>query len=164
MTAIDKLLNKFKEIRDIKYQIPLTRLDIDYCCSGKMKLFKKWLDDNNYISRYRVCDFKWSDMNLPQKLFNIPHQNESTHVYLEIYINNQWIDTDPTWDIGLKNILPVNDWDGKTNCKIAVPVINKYSDSQSEEIMNGIFDEQDAQANGDFYQAFNNYLKENRIF
>lgn len=159
---MNNLVNKFREIRDIKYQIPLKSEEPDSCCSGKMKLFKEWLDNNNYISKYRVCGFKWSDLKLPQKISRISHQDESTHVYLEVYLDNQWVDVDPTWDSGLEGILPVNDWEGKSNCEVAVPVLNKYSDQESAQIMKSSFDIEDIQTNGEFYKAFNDYLEQCR--
>ena len=47
---MSELVYKFMEIRDIKYQIPLNAKAPNYCCSGKMKLFKRWLDKNGYLS------------------------------------------------------------------------------------------------------------------
>lgn len=163
-----EIVKKFNEIRDIEYRIPLTSIEADSCCgdkmncAGKMILFKKWLDANSFVSRYRVCDFKWSDLKLPESVSLIRHGDKSTHVYLEIYLNNKWVDVDPTWDFLLRKILPVNDWDGINDCSVAVPILKKYNKKESDDIMKGDFDEGDIVLNGEFYRALNTWLEQNR--
>jgi hypothetical protein len=154
----------FNQVRDIPYSIPISLSEKDYCCSGKHKVLKKILEDLGYKVRYQVVSFKWSSMDLPQNLLSIPHENLTSHVYLEIFVNNKWIDMDATWDTGLKNIFCVNKWDGNDNI-IAVPVIEKFSLKKSQEIMENETTKEvlkDLKINGKFYQAFNDWLEKIR--
>lgn len=157
---MDKISQIFNQIRDIPYYIPLSLKEIDHCCSGKHKTLKKLLEDSGYQVRYQVISFTWDSMNLPKEILEISHENLSSHVYLKVLINNQWIDMDATWDIGLKNIFSVNEWNGDNNI-IAVPVLENFSLQKSQEIMENETKEEiinDLKINGKFYQAFNNWL------
>ena len=95
---MEELIDSYKNIRDIPYRIPLNINEEDNCCSGKMIRMKKFFDTHYYISRYRICRFRWSDIQLPEKILKIPHEDNSTHVYIELLINENWINIDPTWD------------------------------------------------------------------
>ncbi|MFA5532615.1 MAG: hypothetical protein WDA13_03395 [Candidatus Shapirobacteria bacterium] len=154
----------FNQIRDIPYSIPVSIKEKDYCCSGKHKILKQFLDNLGYKTRYQVVSFEWSSMNLPQKLLNVPHENLISHVYLEIFLNDKWVDMDATWDPKLKSVLPINEWNGSENI-IAVPIIEKFSLKKSQEIMENENEEEtikDLKINGKFYQAFNRWLEEIR--
>jgi len=107
------LISTFKSIRDIPYKIPLKWGEEDNCCSGKHEKLLNLLKKMGYGARYRVCVFLWSGLNLPPKLEKIPHEDDCTHSYLEIKIGDEWKVLDATWDIGLKGIFHVNEWDGK---------------------------------------------------
>ena len=160
---MDKLTKIFNQVRDIPYNIPLSPKETDYCCSGKHKIFKQLLENLAYQVRYRVVSFTWDSLKLPTEIFAIPHENSSTHVYLEIFIDNQWQDVDVTWDIGLKSIFPINQWNGGKNI-IAVPVLKKFSSKKSQEIMDNETEEEitnDLKINGKFYEAFNWWLESN---
>ena len=132
---MSNLQKAFIEIRDIPYGIPLSYGTEDRCCTGKHKKFFEILKKDGYDVRWRVCVFKWSNLSLPENLLIIPHDDSSTHAYLEVMINGDWKKVDATWDKPLKNILPVNEWDGVSNTKIAVPVISTYSPEKSLSIM-----------------------------
>lgn len=159
------IITAFNTIRDIPYRIPLSTAEEDNCCSGKARRFKKILEDAGYRARYRVCEFQWSDMELPESVRSVPHENQSTHVYLEVLINNQWIDVDPTWDCAIERILPVADWDGQTSTIIAVKSLQLFSHEESKKIMEeeDIEEvEEDLKKNGAFYKAFNEWLQNER--
>lgn len=161
---MDNINKIFSQVRDIPYSIPISTKETDHCCSGKHRILKKHLEDLDYQVRYRVVSFKWNSMNIPKELINIPHENLSSHVYLEILINNNWVDMDVTWDIGLKNIFSINKWDSSHNI-IAVPVLEKFSPKKSQEIINNETEEEinkDLDINGEFYKAFNFWLKNMR--
>lgn len=155
----------FKNIRDIPYRIPLALRDKDSCCNGKHKLLRNSLEKLGYEVRYRICTFLWSSMDLPAKLSAIPHNDNSTHVWLEILINNEWIIVDATWDCGIKKNFHINEWDGTTNTVPAVKPVEIFSPEKSAEIMTGQNDEEilkDLKINGEFYRAFNEWLEEKR--
>lgn len=161
---MEEITNIFNQIRDIPYKIPLSPKEVDHCCSGKHKTLKKLLKNLGYQSRYQVVSFKWDSLNLPKEILNTPHENISTHVYLEVLINDKWMDMDATWDPKLEKVLPINEWNGNKNI-IAVPVIKKFSPKQSQKIMENENEEEilkDLKINGEFYKSFNNWLKEIR--
>ena len=160
------LIETFETIRDIPFRIPLNKSEEDNCCNGKVIRFKKILDKNRYESRYRVCEFYWSEVNLPKELLSIPHADLSTHVYLEIKIDGNWVNVDPTWDKGLKTILPVNEWDGKSNTAIAVKPTKIYDTEKSAEIMKDESNEnleKELKDSGEFFKALNEWLEVKRL-
>jgi len=159
------IANLFSQIRDVPYRIPLSRNDADDCYNGKAIRLKKLLEENGYEARYVVCEFRWSDLDLPKEILDIPHQDLSTHVYLELKIDEKWVILDPSWDSGLRNILPVNDWDGRSDTTIAVKPTETYSLEKSAEIMIDEGNEEleeELKASGEFFKAFNEYLEKNR--
>lgn len=156
----------FNSIRDIPYRIPLNSSEEDRCCNGKVKQLKKLLEAEGYQARYRVCEFKWSDMLLPLFVTAIPHEDFSTHVYLEVFINGKWVVVDPTWDIQIKSILPVNEWDGITDTQIAVTPLKIYSLKKSKKIMErGELEQPDKYWVEDleFCKSFNQWLESVRV-
>ncbi len=159
---MNNLQNFFKEIRDIPYSIPLSYGAEDRCCTGKHKKLLEALKENGYEVRWRVCTFKWSDLPIPQDVSVVPHDDNSTHVYLEVMIEGAWKKVDVTWDKGISSALPVNEWDGVSDTPIAVPVISVHSpeeslvivEAESKEVV-----EADLRVNGKFYDAFNRWLQ-----
>lgn len=161
---MDQITQIFNQIKDIPYSIPLSTKETDYCCSGKHKILKQLLKDLGYQVRYRVVSFNWDSLALPSEIFAIPHENSSTHVYLEIFIDGQWQNMDATWDTGLKSIFSINQWNGSKNI-IAVPTINKFSPEDSQKIMddeNETEINRDLEINGKFYQALNQWFQKIR--
>ncbi|MFH1048767.1 MAG: hypothetical protein V1732_03830 [Patescibacteria group bacterium] len=155
----------FNSIRDIPYRIPLQWNEEDNCCSGKHKKLFSLLIKRGYEVRYRVCVFLWSNLNIPQELEKIHHDNDCTHTYLEIKIDGIWKILDATWDKKLKNLFHINEWDGKSDTEIAVNSIKIFTPQKSLEIINNQNEEvikKDLQINGKFYKAFNDWLEEKR--
>ncbi|MCK5025100.1 MAG: hypothetical protein KAS15_00810, partial [Nanoarchaeota archaeon] len=137
----------------------------DNCCSGKHKKLFNLLTKQGYKVRYRVCVFLWSNLNLPQELEKIPHDDDCTHTYLEIYLDDTWKILDATWDSGLKNIFQINEWDGKSDTEIALEPIETFTPERSLEIVknqNESLIKKDLKINREFYKAFNGWLDENR--
>jgi hypothetical protein len=156
----------FETVRDIPYKIPLSLDEEDTCCSGKHKLLKDLLTKQGFKVRYRVCSFVWSSMNLPDKVSRIPHDENSQHIWLEVLIDNRWVTVDATWDIGIKKIFHVNEWDGQSDTEIAVQPLEVFTPERSASIIENESDEDilnDLRINKDFYEAFNNWLAEQRI-
>ncbi|MEX0877562.1 MAG: hypothetical protein WDZ40_01705 [Candidatus Spechtbacterales bacterium] len=159
-------IEAFKTVRDVPYRVPLALRENDVCCSGKCKLLKDLFEKQGLEVRYRVCTFLWSSINLPKEVSSVPHDDNSTHVWLEVLINDEWIIVDATWDSSLINIFHVNEWDGKSNTQPAVEPIETFSPQKSADIMNSENDEDilnDLKINGKFYKAFNGWLAENRV-
>ncbi|MCK5629946.1 MAG: hypothetical protein KAI26_04985 [Nanoarchaeota archaeon] len=159
------LISSFNSIRDIPYRIALKWGEEDNCCSGKHEKLFNLLTKQGYKVRYRVCVFLWSSLNLPQELEKIPHDDDCTHTYLEIYLDDTWKILDATWDSGLKNIFQINEWDGKSDTEIALEPIETFTPERSLEIVknqNESLIKKDLKINGKFYKAFNGWLDENR--
>jgi len=161
------IVSEFKQVRDIPYRIPLTPGERDDCCSGKAERLLYVFTQAGYAARYRVCTFRWSDLDMPSELLQVPHEDDCTHVYLEVEIvPGEWKVVDATWDKGVNAILPVNEWDGTSNTMVAVPVRECFSLEQSLAYMRQSATSEallvDLAQNGQFYQAFNNWLEEQR--
>ena len=159
------LISIFNSVRDIPYRIPLKWDEEDTCCTGKCKKLLKLLKEKGYEVRYRVCCFLWSSLNLSSELAKIPHDDKSTHAYLEIKIDDGWKILDATWDNKLETIFDVNEWDGKSNTEIAVKSTKIFTPQKSLEIMNNQDEEvtnKDLEINGKFYKGFNEWLDKNR--
>jgi hypothetical protein len=163
------LPDSFKAIRDTPYKIPLTPNEEDTCCSGKHKALKDLFIQQGYEARYRVGSFLWRSIDLPGEVSSVPHDDLSSHVWLEVLIDGEWITIDATWDVGLKNIFHVNEWDGKSNTEIAVKILEVFSPEKSAEIMdgeNGDNFSDDSKTDKEFCRTFNEWLEEqrNKIF
>lgn len=159
------LVSIFNQVRDLPYRIRLSSGEKELSCGGKHCQLKKLFAQGGLESRYRVGTFRWSALNLPPALLAIPHKDEGTHVFLEVKIGRRWVPVDASWDTGLKNILPVNGWDGHSDCTVAVPIIEMFSPAKSEQIMRQWNQETisaEDKNNEQFYKAFNAWLEENR--
>lgn len=151
----------FNSIRDIPYRIPLSWEDKSLDCIGKHNRLAEALSEKGYKVRLRTCTFRWSDLNIPEKILKIPHKDECKHLFLEMFIDNKWITLDVTWDSDLRNILKVNEWDGASDTEIAVKPIKIFSPSEIHTETKESF-QKDMQESGAFYKAFNEWLEEAR--
>lgn len=160
------IIKAFKEIRDIPYRIPLALDEPDDCCTGKANRLLHVLEENGYETRYRVCSFLWSETNLPKELLAIPHDDACTHTYLEVKIGDDWKTVDPTWDSGLKGLLPIEEWDGVSDTGIGLPVKSIFSPEESlrvmQESLTGDAFAEDMRKSGKFYEAMNDLFVEYR--
>jgi hypothetical protein len=156
----------FETERDIPYRIPLSISETNNCCAGKHVRLKQKLESLGIPFRWRICWFRWSDLPIPKDILNLPHTDESTHLYLELFIDGTWLTLDASWDKGLAAILPVSIWSEPfKGTPIAVPAYQTLSPEESETYMNSLADEEaeeDLQKNGLFFQALNTYLNEIR--
>jgi hypothetical protein len=160
------IIEAFKTVRDVPYRIPVSLGEKDVCCSGKHKILKDLFIEQGFEVRYRVCSFLWSSIDLPSEVSNIPHDDLSSHVWLDVLVDGKWVIVDATWDIGIRNIFQVNEWDGKSNTEPAVKPIEVFSPQKSADIMNNESNEDilnDLKVNGEFYKAFNVWLEEQRV-
>ncbi len=82
------IIKEFEKIRDVPYRIPLSDSEVDNSCSGKSFRLKKILEKFGYPTRFQVCEFRWSDLHLPQELLLVPHSDISTHVYVETKVDD----------------------------------------------------------------------------
>lgn len=155
----------FYKERDIPYRIPLACTEPDHCCSGKHERLLQAFKDAGLEARYRVCWFRWSDLKLPIEVMSVPHDDDCSHVYLEVKTDERWCVVDATWDPGLASILPVNEWSEGADMVVAVPAIKTLSPEDSEVFMKAITPhevESDLDKHREFYRALNNWFNEVR--
>lgn len=121
----------FNKIRDLPYYCPESLEDNDYRCWGKNRLLFQELKNQDFEIRFRVCDFLWSEQRIPKEITSKSPKDLDQHLFLEIKLNNQWIILDCSND----SKLPVyNNWDGKSNCQIAVKYKKIYSPEESKKL------------------------------
>lgn len=107
--SVFRFLNStFIDVRDLPYRIPLSSSESDFSCVGKCNILRNELTAKNVPVRPRICWFRWSDIPIPPVILKAPHDDACTHLYLEAFIENGWRVLDPTWDAGLKSVLPVS--------------------------------------------------------
>lgn len=157
----ENLIRAFESIRDVPYSIPMDFKGPDNCCSGKAIRLKNYFKSQGLEARYRVVDFKWSKLGLPAYVLSAVHSDDSTHVFVEVKLENGWQKVDPTWDRGLSKALPVAEWDGMSDTVLAVPIERYYDDETSEALMQFSKEEFDKERaeNLQFYQRINDWLK-----
>lgn len=160
------LVEEFRRVRDIPFRIPLRVDDTDCCCAGKAGQLYRIYATAGYSIRHRICTFYWDDLPLPGKVRMLNHDAVCTHDFLEVRIARKWKIVDPTWDSGLKGVLPVNEWDGESNMSVAVPIKELFSFQRSLRVLKFDANEQtliqDLERNGEFYRALNGWLQMER--
>lgn len=159
------LKSLFESERNIPYRIPLSCDEKDHCCSGKHERLLRAFTNAGIDTRYRVCWFRWSDIALPPEVASVPHDDECSHVYLEVKSNDAWTIVDATWDPGLASILPINDWIDGEDMIVAVPATKTLSPADSAALMTAITPhdiEIDLEKHTAFYRAFNEWLEKVR--
>lgn len=159
------IIQVFEHIRDAPYNIPLSETEVNNSCSSKAYRLHQALTQGGYSARYRVCDFAWSDLPISKTILSVPHVDQGMHVYLEVCIQDNWIDIDPTWDAQLRHVFTISEWDGVSSTHIAVKPLRLYSHEESTQIMEQPDldkDKEDIQKNGAFYKALNIWLESQR--
>jgi len=114
----------FERVRDIPYAYPSSRDPIAVLrqgrgsCSGKHYLLGEMFRMLGLRVRHMICTHRFNESPLP---FPLPMQemlrkNEivDLHAYVQISLDDGWVDIDATWERGLREFgFPVNeDWDG----------------------------------------------------
>ena len=142
-------------------QFPDNGKEDDFTCWGKHRILKSLLDSNDFSTRFRVCEFLWSEQKIPKRILGIPHYDKDYHLFLEVKIYNNWVIVDCTNDSKLPDF---NKWDCKSNCKIAVKQKNILPVEEGDEIIAKqkqrfmkYFEQ-----NKNFYAAMNKWLDSER--
>lgn len=164
MALIEERINAFQEIQKLPYR--LSRNGINDCnCVTKSKLFGEKLTELGLKWRYGLVEFSWASLNIPDDIIAISHDEPGVHQHVEVLIPeiDIWEIVDPTWDPGLKNILPIPEWDGMSSTKSAVPVIRTLTQEESNELYERVKTEEFRtgwfQRNNDFIEALNKWFE-----
>lgn len=146
----------FMFVRDIPYHIAV-ETEQDYSCATKPIILEKLLTSLGLKCQRTLCTFKWKSLKPPKRILNIPHDDVDTHEFLKVFVpeTKRWVQVDPNWDSRIHNSnLPIAEWDGINNTKIAVPIIKLYPKDEGKRIS----------AEEDFPLIRKQYLDRNRAF
>ncbi len=166
-SLIKDRIDAFCAVRDLPYFIA-TQGEDDCCCSTKAYLLEKKLLALGVRSRHRLCFFKWEALSLPPKILGMAHEALPSHQFLEVLLpeSGEWVMVDATWDRRLSSILPINEWDGVSSTKCAVPVERFCSEQETASIFKECEDPKAVSAyfetHGPFLRAINRYFAEVR--
>ena len=155
-----------EQVRDIPYQIPLTLDDKAVDCAKKHEMLAELLREEGVEVRFRVCSFLWSEQEIPQRILDIQHVDSCEHLFLEVFSNDKWLTLDISWDIKLKNLFKIAEWDSEKGTEISVEPVKIYPVGNDGELRHNETEEsflKDIKDNGEFYQAINEWLESERI-
>lgn len=122
----------FSRVRDFPYQYPASRDPVEVLragrgsCSGKHYLLGELFRMLGLRVRHMMCTHRFNESPLPfpEEMQAILRRNEviDVHDYLQINVDQAWIDVDCTWEAGLHNFgFPVSDeWDGRQSMLLTV--------------------------------------------
>ena len=106
----------FETVRDFVYQInwvsdPENLLEIkEWYCTSKHRLLKEIYDRLWYKTQLCFIPFSFDMIYLPDELKNRWYANKKWyHTFLQMLIDNKWIDIDATFNPELKNFYVVNE-------------------------------------------------------
>jgi arylamine N-acetyltransferase len=154
---IEERKRLFRLARDIPFRTALSIQDQGYACVAKPEILDRMLQTLGLESRHIICKFNWEDLGVPDDVLEHDHETPETHEYLEVYLpeEDKWVKVDPNWDSKIQHPeIPIAEWDGKTDTKLAVKPVETLSPEESKE-----FIEQDSTK-----EARKDYFKRNREF
>lgn len=157
---IKKAVERFYEIRNIPYHIALNDREENWQCETKHRMLAKELEKLGYKTRERIGLFRWSEVDIPQEIKDLPHDNESSHLFLEVIPpdGRDWVKADCTWNPELKEAgFPISEWDGASSTEIAFDCYDLIPVEKNQEYLDGIDYDKDMKVNYQIYDAFNKY-------
>lgn len=122
-----QLCDAFKVIRDIPYI--LSTPEYDCSCSSKIKILGEILIRLGLDVKVMTCDFQWTNLPIPLSLSRLATEEFgiSRHYFLNVKgeaTKYKWVQIDPTWDIKLKQVFPIAEWNGISDTILAVPTVH----------------------------------------
>jgi len=122
----------FERVRDIPYCYPASRDPVEVLaqrrssCSGKHYLLGELFRLLGLRVRHMICTHRFNESPLvfPAPMQEMLRKNEiiDFHDFLQIDVDDAWVDIDATWERGLREFgFPVNeDWDGRSAMVLSV--------------------------------------------
>ena len=122
----------FESVRDIPYCYPASRDPIDVLrqgsgsCSGKHYLLGELYRLFGLRVRHMICTHRFNESAIvfPPPMQELLRKNEivDLHDYLQLHVDDEWVDIDATWPRNLREFgFPVNeDWDGRSAMLLSV--------------------------------------------
>lgn len=152
----------FEQERNLPFKLPLDLNSVNYTCAGKHERLLSAFRGLGVPARYRICWFHWRDLPLPASLIAIPHDDNSSHLYLEVQIDGIWRTLDATWDPGLASAFPIATWE---DAPVAVPSYETLSPEESSAYLAKLTVEDaadDLLKHGMFFMAINHWFEQLR--
>lgn len=122
----------FEHVRDIPCQHLATHNPVEVLkggrgsASGKHYLLGELFRHLGLKVRHMLCTHRFNESPLPfpEEMQGMLRKSEivDVHDYLQIFVDDRWIDIDVTWEEGLRDFgFPVNEgWDGKSSMLLTV--------------------------------------------
>jgi transglutaminase-like putative cysteine protease len=122
----------FERVRDLPYSYPCSRDPRTVLqqgrgsCSGKHYLLGEMFRLLGLQVRHMICTHRFNESPLPfpPPMQEMLRRNEivDLHDYVQIVVNDRWVDIDGTWERGLREFgFPVNEeWDGMSPMILSV--------------------------------------------
>jgi hypothetical protein len=129
---VQSRIKVFEHVRDLPYCCPASGDPAEVLvqgrssCSGKHYLLGEMFRMLGLPVRHMICTHRFNESPLvfPPPMQEMLRRNEivDLHDYLQISVDDSWIDIDATWERGLREFgFPVNDeWDGKSAMILSV--------------------------------------------
>lgn len=116
----------FLTVRDLPYKIGTKSEDAS--CVAKTKLLGELLTRIGLKCQVWKAVINWEDTGIPTELLQLAPKPTVSHLFLKVFIpeRKKWAIVDATWDKRFAGKLPVNDWGGLSDTKLA------YSSNQLE--------------------------------
>ncbi len=116
----------FTAVRDIPYKVGSESKDSS--CVAKTKLLGELLTRIGLRCQVWKAVVNWENTGIPTNLLQLAPRPTVNHFFLKVFIpeTKKWAIVDATWDIRFIGKLPINNWDGLSNTKLA------YSSDQPE--------------------------------
>ncbi len=158
--VFSKAVQKFYEIRNIPYHIALDESEENMQCETKNRVLAEELKKLGYKARERIGLFQWSELDIPTEIKDLPHDDESSHLFLEVIPPEEkdWIQVDCTWNPELEGAgFSISEWDGRNPTNIAFECYDLIPTENNKKYLSGINYEKDLRVNYQIYDAFNKY-------
>ena len=122
----------FESVRDIPYCYPSSRDPVEVLrqgsgsCSGKHYLLGEFYRLLGLRVRHMICTHRFNESAIvfPPPMQDLLRKNEivDLHDYLQLNVEDEWVDIDATWPRNLREFgFPVNeDWDGRSAMLLSV--------------------------------------------
>jgi len=166
----------FEHVRDIPYTYPASRDPVEVLqrrqgsCSGKHYLLGELFRLLGLRVRHMICTHRFNESPIvfPPAMQTMLRKNEivDLHDYLQIALDESWVDVDATWPRGLREFgFPVNeDWDGQGGMLLSVvpdefAVAERDPERLKEELLSKLTPRQRT-LRTQFLEALNAWVKE----
>ncbi len=118
---VDLRKQLFLAVRDMPYGIGTKSTDAS--CVAKTKLLGELLSRIGLECQVWKAVVSWNNTGMSAALLKLAPKRTVNHLFLKVFIpeTKKWTTVDATWDDRFTGRLPVNNWDGLSDTKLAYP-------------------------------------------